>query len=301
VSDAHLDVCVVTPSFEQGAFIERTVRSVLDQDVDVDYLVVDGGSTDETLDVLRRYDGRLRFVSEPDRGQADAVNKGIAATRGAIVGWLNSDDVYAPGALVRVRRAFAEHPDADVVYGRADHIDADDRVIEPYPTEEWDPERLAEVCFLCQPATFLRRAAIERHGLLNVGLRYCMDYEYWLRLSRAGARFLHLPETLAGSRLHQATKTLGQRIPVHAEMNTMLRRRLGAVPDRWLSNWAHAVLGERGVTHERTPVRFAIAVSLLSWWAALRWNRRISPSLWRLTWGWIRGNVDAWRRARKTT
>lgn len=306
---AEASVSVVTPSYNQGEFIERTVRSVLEQGIDgLDYFVVDGGSSDGTVEVLRRYQDRLRWVSEPDRGQADAVNKGLRGTRGEIIGWINSDDVYYPGALAAVRHVFAEHPEVDVVYGRADHIDVDDAVLEPYPTEPWDAEDLAEVCFLCQPATFFRRRVVELYGPLDARLRYCMDYEYWLRLSRGlrldegrlrrtraevgEARFAYLDEALAGSRLYGTNKTLGERVAVHREINDMMLRTLGAVPDRWLSNYAHAAL--EGSRAGRSPLAFAIAVSVRSWLAALRWNRRISPELRRTTWGWIRGNAEAW-------
>ncbi len=293
-------VCVITPSFQQGEFIERTVRSVLDQGIDgIDYLVVDGGSTDATLDILRRYEDRLRWISEPDDGQTDAVNKGLAATSAEIIGWLNSDDVYYPGALAAVRDYFVEHPETDVVYGKANHIDDQDAVLEPYYSEPWDAERLKDVCFICQPATFFRRRIVERLGPLDQRLQFCMDYEYWLRLSNGGARFAYLEKTLAGSRLYESNKTLGQRVAVHREMNDMLKNTLGTVPDRWLSNYAHAVLQARGMSHDKTPLRFAVTVSLGCWLAALRWNRKISGDLRRMTWGWIQGNAAAWWAQRR--
>ena len=126
-------ISVVTPSLNQGHFIERTIRSVLDQG-EVEYVVVDGGSRDNTLDVLRAYADRLRWVSEADRGQGHAVNKGVRMTSGDVIGWLNSDDLYYAGALDPVREFFDAHPDVDVVYGDADHIDVEDRVVEPYGT-----------------------------------------------------------------------------------------------------------------------------------------------------------------------
>ena len=284
-------VSVVTPSLEQGRFIERTIESVLSQGVEVEYFVADGGSRDQTVDILRRYAERLRWASEPDGGQAAGVNKGVERTSAGIVGWLNSDDVYYPGALWAVQRFLAEHPEIDVVYGDAEHIDEEDRVLEAYPTEDFDAERLLEVCFIAQPACFFRRRAVERWGALDASLRYCMDYEYWLRLALGGARFARLPRVLAGSRLYTENKTLGQRRAVHREINDMMRRTVGRVPDRWLSNWAHALLEPSGLSLERTPARFTLAVSALCWLASMRWNHRVSAEMRRTTWGWIRGNV----------
>ena len=131
----------MTPSYNQGRFIERTIRSVLDQNVpSLDYMVVDGASTDETVDVLKKYEARLHWVSEKDNGQTEAVNKGLKWAGGDIIGWLNSDDIYCPGALSAVINLFEKCPQIDVVYGEADHIDENDNIIENYYTEDWDYE-----------------------------------------------------------------------------------------------------------------------------------------------------------------
>jgi glycosyltransferase involved in cell wall biosynthesis len=263
-----MKVSVVTPSYNQAAFIGRTLASVAAQSgVDYEHLVFDGGSSDDTIRVLQQFTPAVRWAWEADRGQAHAVNKGIAASDGEIIAWINSDDVYYPGALARVVDAFRADPEVDVVYGQADHIDAGDAVIEPYPTRDWDFAALAERCFICQPAAFFRRRAIERHGALDESLRYCMDYELWLRLGKGGARFRYLPGKLAGSRLHADTKTLGQRLAVHVEINDMLKRTLGRVPDAWLINYAYARLQEEGTASLR-GVR-ALALSLA---ASRRWN-----------------------------
>jgi glycosyltransferase involved in cell wall biosynthesis len=260
-------VSIVTPSFQQGRFIERTLRSVASQEgADIEHLVFDAGSTDATVSILQAFRSPLKWVSEPDRGQADAVNKGIRASAGEIVGWLNSDDVYYPGAVARAAAIFQSHPEVDVVYGRADHIDEQDRPFEPYPTEPWNLERLSEFCFLCQPAVFLRRGAIDRHGLLDESLRYCMDYEWWLRLGHAGARFAYVEKKLAGSRLYAGNKTLGSRPEVHEEINGMLKARLGRVPERWLVNYAFASVGSgAGALHKARVLLAAIR-------AGRRWN-----------------------------
>lgn len=244
--DARLKFSIVTPSFNQGEFIRRTVLSVArQQGVAVEHVVVDGGSSDCTVDVLREFGPLVKWVSEKDKGQAHAVNKGIVATDGDIIGWLNSDDIYYPGALKRVAKYFREHPDIDVVYGQADHIDVHDWAFEDYPTEPWDFERLHDTSFICQPALFLRRRVIEQHGLLDDSLHYCMDYEYWLRLGRAGVKFGYLEEKLAGSRLYADNKTLGSRVKVHREINEMFKNRFGKTPKRWLKNYAHITMHER--------------------------------------------------------
>jgi len=287
-----LSVSIITPSYNQGRFLERTIRSVLAQRGAApagrfEYLVMDGASGDESVEILKRYSAELQWVSEKDRGQADAVNKGLARAGGEIIGWLNSDDIFYPGAIAAAAGFLERRPDIDVVYGNGNHIDENDRVIEPYPTEDWDFERLKERCFLCQPAVFFRRSVVERFGPLGVHWRYALDYEYWLRLGKNGARFARIGEVLAGSRLHAETKTLGSRVKVHAETNDMLRSLLGRVPDRWLFNYAHAVLDERGVP--RGSRRFSVEVTALAWWSALRWNRRISPGMLRRSGEWIGG------------
>jgi glycosyltransferase involved in cell wall biosynthesis len=293
VARTDLTVSVITPSFNQGRFIETTIRSVLEQEgPPVEYVVIDGGSSDETVSILERFDSQLSWVSEPDDGQAHAVNKGLDRTSGDIIGWLNSDDIYYPGAIRAVQGFFRRHPEVDVVYGDGHHIDTDGRIIEAYYTESWDPLRLEDVCFLCQPTVFFRRSVVDRCGGLDAGLQYCMDYEYWIRLSIEGMRFGYLRRYLAGSRLYADTKTLGHRVKVHAEINHMLRSRLRRVPDRWLGNYAHVVIEEAGLDREKNPLRFALNAAGRSWLASLRWNRRLSRNLARQSWSWIRSGID---------
>ena len=215
-----LSVSIVTPSYNQGRFLERTIRSVLAQRDAApafrgpfEYLVMDGGSRDESVEILKRYSADLQWVSEKDRGQADAVNKGLARATGEIIGWLNSDDIFYPGALAAAVDFFARRPDIDVVYGNGNHIDERDGIIEPYPTEDWDFERLKERCFLCQPAVFFRRRVVERFGPLGVQWHYALDYEYWLRLGKGGARFARIERgagRLAAARRNQNPGSAGE-------------------------------------------------------------------------------------------
>ncbi len=274
-----MKVSVVTPSFNQGQFIQRTLESVARQNgAEIEHVVFDGGSTDETVDMLKRFGKNLRWVSEKDNGQADAVNKGIDATDGGVIGWLNSDDIYYPNAIARVVAFFDSHPDVDVVYGMADHIDQSDQAFEVYPTEPWDIARMRDICIICQPAAFFRRRVVAQYGLLDEKLQYCMDYEFWLRLVKAGVRFAYLEEKLAGSRLYAANKTLGSRLKVHAEINDMQRSLFGSVPDRWIWNYAHAAI-DNHIDRRKSPRWFAVRLRIAAAMAAWRWNGRLSPAM----------------------
>jgi glycosyltransferase involved in cell wall biosynthesis len=267
-----MKISVVTPSFQQGKFIRKTIDSVLGQKYgDKEYVVFDGGSKDKTVPILKSYGGGLRWISEPDEGQTHAINKGIKATDGEIIGWLNSDDVYHPGALDWVAQAFRKHPEAGVVYGAADHIDEADKALEPYPVEEWNFERMKETCIICQPACFFRRSVVERHGLLDEKLNWCMDYEFWLRLAKQGVRFLKIPHKLAGSRMYADNKTLSARVKIHEQINDVMKMHFGRVPDRWIFNFAHYRTAEKvdRALDEKTFCRMLAWESLRSF---LRWS-----------------------------
>jgi glycosyltransferase involved in cell wall biosynthesis len=195
---------IVTPSYNTGAHVGAAVRSVLGQDwPHVDYLVMDGGSTDDTVGVLESFGPRLRWVSERDRGQADAINRGFARTSGDVLGWLNSDDTYAPGALRAAAEFLAARPDVAMVYGDADFIDAaGDRIgrcahVEPV----FSRRRLLHYSdFIVQPAAFFRRSAFDAVGGLDPSLNWAMDYDLWLKFAAADYKVAHLPRVLANYR-----------------------------------------------------------------------------------------------------
>jgi glycosyltransferase involved in cell wall biosynthesis len=272
-------ISIITPSLNQAPFIERSIQSVLAQQWrPLEYIVFDGGSTDGTLDILKKYTGQLRWISEPDKGQSDAVNKGLRTATGDVIGWLNSDDIYYPGAVKLAVEFLAAHPELDAVYGMADYIAADDSIIDSYPTEPWHFPRLKDVCFVCQPALFFRRSVFQRHGYLDTDLHYCMDYEYCLRLGRAGVRFGYLEAKLAGARMYVGNKTISGRMEAHAEIINMFRRSFGRVPDSWLFSYAHMIARERTDMVEH-PTRFLFEKGMRSIGAALRWNRSISPEM----------------------
>lgn len=206
---------IVTPSYQHAEYIEQTIRSVVEQDYPhVEYRVIDGGSTDETLQILRRYEDKLKWVSEPDRGQTDAINKGFVLARGDILGWLNADDYYAPGALRTVAEYFTAHADAVFVYGDAVGIDRKGRkygarihIRARQQIDESDFDILVNrYDFLVQPACFWRASLWRDLGDLDVNLRYSMDYEYWMRVAKR-YRMDYLPVTLAYERLYGQAKT----------------------------------------------------------------------------------------------
>ena len=286
-------VTVVTPSFNQGRFIRATIESVLEQDYPrIEYLVIDGGSTDETVSILREYSDRLRWVSESDGGQAHAINKGWRQARGSLVAYLNSDDVYLPGAIAQAVAALEAHPEAAAVYGEGYHVDEAGQIIDRYPTESFDPDRLRERCFICQPTVLLRRDAVERVGYLDESLRYCMDYDLWIRLAQAGKVLSHTPHYLASTRLHADAKTLNQRGPAHAEILRVVHRHFGRVSPSLVFGYAHAVLR---LQNRDASIRDRLSLIGISLVTFLRYNRSVPRSAWPVWWIWLR---DSYRDAR---
>jgi hypothetical protein len=203
-------ISLVTPSFNTGRYLADAIRSVLSQDYpNLDYLVMDGGSTDGTLDVLRSFGDRIRWVSQKDEGQSDAIRKGFEQTQGEILGWLNADDVFAPGALRTVGEFFAANRDVALVYGNATYIDAEGRLIGPCAhIEPFRIDRLLHYSdFIVQPAAFFRRSAYDAVGGLDPSLHYGMDYDLWLKLARGGHRLVHIPQCVASYRWLTDNKT----------------------------------------------------------------------------------------------
>jgi len=188
---------VITPSYNQAEFLPRTVESVLSQDYPgLEYLVMDGASTDGSVAILERYAaaGKLRFVSQKDGGQSAALNEGFRRTSGAIVGWLNSDDLYAAGALRVVAEYFATHPDVEWLFGQCPIVDRHDRRIKDWITRykafwlrRYSYRRLLIENFISQPAVFFRRRLLDRVGALDPDYHLAMDYDLWLRMGRVAA------------------------------------------------------------------------------------------------------------------
>ncbi len=228
-------VSIVTPCLNAAQFIRQTVESVLSQDYPrIEYVVVDGGSTDGTIDILRGFDSRLRYIRDEDGGAAAAINLGFLQTGGPVFAWLNADDVYLPGAVRTATSTLLSTPDVSVVYGEGLWIDRDGNRIRRYPTvSPFRAAMLERECCICQPTTFLRRDAFQAVGMLDENLRCSFDYDLWIRLAR-DRNFIAVPEVLAGSRMHPANKSLRQRRLVFEETMQLLRRHFGYVPVQWV-------------------------------------------------------------------
>lgn len=199
-------VSIVTPSFNQAAFLEETIRSVLDQDYpNVEHIVVDGGSTDGTVAILERY-SHLRWLSEPDDGQAEALNKGFRLSRGEVLGWLNSDDLYLPGAVSTAVEALARSG-AGLAHGGWRRIAVDGTVLDEHAPLHFDyAEQLRLRNLIAQPAAFFTRAAFQASGGLDTSYDFALDYDLWLRLARF-ASVVEIDRQLAAFRVHDASKT----------------------------------------------------------------------------------------------
>jgi hypothetical protein len=215
-------VSIVTPSYNQARFLEETILSVLSQDYpNIEYLIIDGGSTDGSVEIIRKYENRLAYwASEPDGGQSHAINKGLRRASGDILAWINSDDVYRPWAVRAAVDFLSTHPEVALVYGRADQIDGDGAVLCEIPSMDFD----ITACIsrqrypIPQPAAFFRRIAIQKVGLLDESLQYCMDWDYWTRISMAGLHLSRIAQPLARCRLHGDSKTVKELLKPAEEM-----------------------------------------------------------------------------------
>ncbi len=203
-------ISVVIPSFNQGQFIEQTIQSVLEQDYPaLELIVVDGGSTDRSIEVIQRYADRLAWwVSEPDSGQAEAINKGMQHTSGEIMAWLNSDDMLMPGSLHRVAQHFSESPKTDVVYGHRIMVDQEGLDIGRWVLPRHDDFVLSYADYIPQETLFWRRTAWEKSGgKVNENYQFALDWELIVRFLKAGAKFHRLPKFLGRFRIHSQQKT----------------------------------------------------------------------------------------------
>jgi glycosyltransferase involved in cell wall biosynthesis len=204
-------VSIVTPSYNQAGYLESTIQSVLSQDyANLDYAIVDGGSSDGSVEIIKKFAGALSWwVSEKDSGQAEAINKGLRRARGEIVAWLNSDDLYLPGAIHKAVQALQANPELGFVFGDAITIDPYGQPINELVFGDWGFQELLRFRIICQPAVFMRREVLEKTGGLDQTLHYMLDHHLWLRMARL-APIRHIPGFLAAARQHPSAKNVNQ-------------------------------------------------------------------------------------------
>ena len=248
-------VSIISPSYNQARFLEATMRSVLEQDYpDVEYIVVDGGSTDGSRELIQKYASRLAWwVSEPDRGQTDAINKGFGRATGQILAWINSDDTYLPGAISEAVAYLQDHPEVGMVYGDANLIDENDAVLGPFPARQTDYARLLQgSVHIPQQASFFRAELWRQVGPLDPSFYFAMDYDLWVRLAKI-SRLAYTPRLWANFRLHGQAKTAAGDDRCYPEMLKVYRREGGRPFSRL---WLKATL--RPLIYRWLPLRLRI-------------------------------------------
>lgn len=259
---------IVTPSYNQGRFITDCIESVQVQSTDdpsiqVEHIIVDACSTDETLSILKQYP-HLKWVSEPDNGQSDAINKGFLAANGDWVMWLNADDFLLPDALAKVDAFIEQHSEADVIYGGWNFTDIDKRftkISEVFPFDlrmniYYGPCIGSTACF------FRKKSVIDEGFLLNPKFRFNMDGEYYSRLGRGGKRFLHMPDILAGFRVHE--QNVSYQYLQQTGIDGILRRQLALAEGT-------AIKRAYGVTPFKNPILNAVSDAFL--WYYYFWKK----------------------------
>ena len=219
-------VSIITPSYNQARYLETTIRSVLEQDhPNLEYIIVDGGSTDGSVEIIKKYADRLAWwVSEKDSGQTDAINKGFARARGEILAWINSDDTYEPGAVSAAVKYLVEHPEVGLVYGDANFIDEHGRTIGKFAARQTDYLRLRRgYVHIPQQAAFFRAGLWREVGPLDPSFYFAMDYDLWVRIA-SHAPIQYTPQMWANFRLHSSGKTIAADDRCWPEMIRIHRR-----------------------------------------------------------------------------
>jgi glycosyltransferase involved in cell wall biosynthesis len=235
-------VTVAVPSFNQGRFLDDALASIFQQDLSVEVFVLDGGSTDNSVEIIRKWEHRLAgWRSHADDGQAAAINEGIAQGRAPYVCWLNSDDWFLPGAFAKLISKLERCPDAPAVYGRSWNVVEKSGRRYPVWVEVFNERRLALRCIISQPATLIRRSAWEIVGGADAKLHMAMDYDLWWRLFKSLGPLHFIDDFLAVNRVHAETKTKTQRRRHYQEAMQVVRKHYGKVPLKWWLTQPYAV------------------------------------------------------------
>ncbi len=245
-------VTIVTPSYNQGHFLRETIQSVLSQDYPaLEYIIVDGGSTDNSLEIIRQHADRLAWwVSEHDEGHADALNKGFAHSKGEVLAWLNSDDTYQPGAIRQAIDYLLAHPDVSMVYGDANLIDDQGKYLGRFPARQTGYARMLQgYVHIPQASTFFWSRLWKQVGPLDLSLKYSFDYDLWVRLAKL-APVVYVPQVWANFRLHEAGKTVYLDDRCYPDMIRVARREGGGKISWLVIRWYL-----RRLTYAWLPIR----------------------------------------------
>lgn len=227
-------VTIAVPSYNQGQFLADALTSIFAQELPIEVFVVDAGSTDNSLDVIRSWEHRLTgWRSYPDNGQAAAINEGIAAGKAPYVCWLNSDDLLLPDGLIKLLDVLDKNINLPAVYGRSWNLVEKSGLRYPVWVEPFNEHRLALRCIISQPATLIRRTAWDKVGGLDARLHMAMDYDLWWRLFKCGAPLAFVDEFVAVNREHKVTKTNTKRYEHYQEAIGVVRKHYGCVPFKW--------------------------------------------------------------------
>lgn len=238
-------ITIITPSLNQGCFLDKCISSIIEQKGDffIDYLIIDGGSTDNSIDIIKKYDYilkrgdypkriEMRWRSEPDSGQSNAINKGLKMAKGDILGWLNSDDYYESGALDKIARVFTDNHDVDLIFGNGYIVDEKKQIVKSVESVLTTcEEQLKRGCTVFQPSAFFTRRIINQIGLLDENLHYVMDYDLWLRIMRVG-KVLHVPSYLSNFREWDNSKTVAHYEKFLTERKMIYKKYGGNMLDR---------------------------------------------------------------------
>ena len=271
-----LKFSIVTPSLNQGPYIQETMESVLSQegDFEIEYFVIDGGSSDGSVELIRQCAEKvssgnrparcrgitMEWISEKDHGQSEAINKGLRRATGDFVGYLNSDDLYFPGALARAAEAFADQPEADFIHGDGIFIDENSQMKWAWQSRPYDYRLLSTFDFLynrftnfiVQQATFWRKAVLAKIGLLDESFHFAMDVEYWVRAGHHGLKFHYLPVPLGKHRYIPGIKTLSSPTVFWEDYMEIFRRYRGTEPlDRYFAHYYYSLALESGFDLEQ--------------------------------------------------
>ena len=303
-------VSIITPSYNQAQYLEQTLRSVLEQDYPrIEYIVIDGASTDGSVDIIEKYGDRLAFwVSEKDTGQAEAINKGLARAAGEIVAWLNSDDFYFPGAVAAAVKAFESHPEAGLVYGDTVAVDEKGDAIHYPKYAQWNLEDLLTFNIIGQPAVFMRRDVLLKAGYLDPSFHFLLDHQLWIRMA-ALAPMVYVPERWAAGRFHESAKNVAQaakfgeeafRILKWAESDSLVSAFLGRI-SRQSRAAAYRINGRYLLDAGQAWAAFKSYMRSLVTYpptALVEWKRIIFAFLSLFGLGILQKHYNKWRKAR---